>query len=93
MKHPISISINLDSLNEAYGFPKKFFDTTFHQVFKRIEKIAEKYNFPLTIFVIGKDLENEKNISRVKEWHEKGYEKEQGMKEGTKKGIHPGIAP
>ena len=74
MNNPISISINLDSLNEAYGFPKNFSDSTFHQVFKRIEKAAEKYNFPLTIFIIGKDLEDKKNLSRVKEWHEKGYE-------------------
>lgn len=74
MKSPISLSINLDSLNEAYGFPKKFDDPTFHEIFNRLEKIADRYNFPLSIFIVGKDLENIKNQYRVKEWHDKGYE-------------------
>jgi len=74
MNSPISLSINLDSLNEAYGFPQKFNDPTFHEIFNRLEKIADRYNFPLSIFIVGKDLENVKNQYRVKEWHDKGYE-------------------
>lgn len=74
MNAPISISLNFDSLNEAYGFPKNFRDPSFFDGFDRIEKIAEKYNFPLSIFIIGKDLENKEYASRVKEWHDKGHE-------------------
>lgn len=73
-KAPISISINLDSLNEAYGFPKNYEDPTFHHIFNRIEKLSSKFNFPLSIFVIGKDLENEKNLYQIKKWHDNGHE-------------------
>lgn len=71
---PISISINLDSLNEAYGFPENYEDQTFHRIFNRIEKLSSKFNFPLSIFVIGKDLENEKNLIQIKKWHDNGHE-------------------
>jgi|688.fasta_scaffold433258_2 hypothetical protein len=71
---PISISLNFDSLNEAYGFPKKFVDPTFFEVFNRIETLANKYNFPLTIFIIGKDLEKKKNCDQIKRWHDQGHE-------------------
>lgn len=74
MNGPISISINLDSLNEAYGFPKNFNDPTFDKIIKRIDELALKFNFPLSIFIIGRDLENKKNLPIVKEWQDKGYE-------------------
>lgn len=74
MNFPISININFDSLNEAYGFKKNKIDPTFFQVFDRIDKLASKYDFPLSIFVIGKDLENPEHARQVKIWHDKGYE-------------------
>ena len=74
MIRPISISLNFDSLNEAYGFPNNYKDPSFKIGFERLAKISAKYNFPLTIFVVGKDLTDPENAAKVKEWSDQGHE-------------------
>jgi len=68
------ISLNLDSIGHAIGESPLENDPTFNVVFKRIESIIDKYNIKISIFVIGKDLENKKNLNYVKEWFNKGHE-------------------
>jgi peptidoglycan/xylan/chitin deacetylase (PgdA/CDA1 family) len=71
---PIAVSVNFDSLNEAYGFPAGYRDPSFFEGMDRLLRIAERYNIPLSIYVIGKDLENKEIFSRVREWSQFGHE-------------------
>ena len=67
----VGISLNLDSLGEAYGFPKHFIDDKAFSIgLERIQKLSSKYKFPLTIFVVGRDLENKKNYYLLKKFCE-----------------------
>ena len=53
----------MDSLGESYGWPKNYFnDSSFKYGLDRIEKILKKFDIPITIFIVGKDLENKNNI-------------------------------
>ena len=71
---PLAISLNFDSLNEAYGFPPGFRDVSFFAAFDRLALLAAKYDLPLSIYVIGKDLEHPDHRARVCEWHAMGHE-------------------
>jgi peptidoglycan-N-acetylglucosamine deacetylase len=73
-RKPIAISLNFDSLNEAYGFPKNFKDPSFGEGFGRLAELCAKYSFPLSIYVIGKDLSDPERASAVKEWSAQGHE-------------------
>jgi peptidoglycan/xylan/chitin deacetylase (PgdA/CDA1 family) len=74
MTDPISISVNFDSLNEAYGFPPGYRDPSFFKAFDRLATLATKYNFPLSIYIIGRDLEHADHAARVREWSQMGHE-------------------
>lgn len=64
-----SLNLHLDSLGESYGWPKNYIDDkTFSIGLKRISKILKKHKVPLTLFVIGKDLENKKNVYFLKKF-------------------------
>jgi peptidoglycan/xylan/chitin deacetylase (PgdA/CDA1 family) len=68
-KKKFCLNLHLDSLGESYGWPKDYInDNTFTIGLERISKILKKYNMPITIFVIGKDLENEKNVKFLKKF-------------------------
>jgi peptidoglycan-N-acetylglucosamine deacetylase len=71
---PIAININFDSLNQAYGFPAGFRDPSFFEGMDRLLQIANRYQAPLSIFVIGRDLENPEIYARVKDWSDAGHE-------------------
>ena len=70
----ISININFDSMGWALGYPSDYEDKTFTTIGDRFMRLAEKYNFKYTIFVIGKDLENGRNAEAVCEWSRRGHE-------------------
>jgi len=72
--NPIAISLNFDSINESLGFPKKFNDPSYFKGFDRVIEIINKYNIKISIFVIGKDLENKEIFSRVRDWSSAGHE-------------------
>lgn len=74
MDTPISLSLNFDSLNEAYGFPPNYRDPSFFEAYDRLATLAAEFNFPLSIYIIGKDLENPENAARVREWAQHGHE-------------------
>ena len=53
------INLNFDSLGAAYGWPSGFKeDKAFTKGLDRITSLCRKLNIPITIFVVGKDLEN-----------------------------------
>jgi peptidoglycan/xylan/chitin deacetylase (PgdA/CDA1 family) len=77
MKHELisNININFDSLGWALQLnPREFDDPTFFTIADRFLKLADKYDFKYTIFVIGKDLENPAVAKIVKEWQNLGHE-------------------
>lgn len=68
-KKKFCLNLHLDSLGESYGWPKNYIDdNAFIIGLKRISKILKKHKIPITIFVIGKDLENEKNVKFLKKF-------------------------
>jgi|TARA_Y100000294_G_C8563649_1_gene340000 peptidoglycan/xylan/chitin deacetylase (PgdA/CDA1 family) len=69
-----AVSLHLDSLGHGYGFPQRYKDPTFFEVSERFLKIAQKYNFKYTIYIIGKDLEKSENRERVNHWASEGHE-------------------
>jgi peptidoglycan/xylan/chitin deacetylase (PgdA/CDA1 family) len=65
----ISINLHLDSLGESYGWPDDFVnDNAFSVGLERIGKILKKFKIPITVFVVGKDLENKKNFDLIKKF-------------------------
>jgi peptidoglycan-N-acetylglucosamine deacetylase len=74
LKAPIAININFDSLNQAYAFPIGFRDPSFFEGMDRFLNIANRFQAPLSIFVIGRDLENPEIYARVREWSSAGHE-------------------
>jgi len=57
-----AINLNFDSLGEAYGWPKDFVeDAAFTRGVDRILDLSQKFDVPITFFLVGKDLENKKN--------------------------------
>jgi peptidoglycan/xylan/chitin deacetylase (PgdA/CDA1 family) len=73
-KPPIAISLNFDSLNEAYGFPPGYRDPSFFYVFDRLTTMCAKDGVPLSIYIVGKDLENPEHAARVRDWADWGHE-------------------
>jgi hypothetical protein len=71
---PISISLNFDSLNEAYGFPQGYRDPSFFVAFDRLVNLASKHGLTFTVYIIGEDLENPEHFARVRDWAAAGYE-------------------
>ena len=69
-----AFNINFDSLGLSCGFPPSFHDPSFFEIADRFLALASKYNFKLSIFVIGKDLEKPENRDAVKKWSELGHE-------------------
>ncbi len=69
-----AISLHLDSLGEAYGFPQNYRDPTFFEISERFFRIADEYDFRYSIYVIGRDLEKTENRERVGEWSSQGHE-------------------
>ena len=56
------ISLNLDSIGYATNsYPLKN-DPAFTIAIPRIEKILDKYDIKMSVFVIGKDLKEDSNV-------------------------------
>ncbi|MBF0323883.1 MAG: polysaccharide deacetylase family protein [Alphaproteobacteria bacterium] len=71
---PIAININFDSLNEAFGFPDGFRDPSFFAAFDRLSAAAERRGMRLSLYIIGRDLDNSEIAARVRDWHAAGHE-------------------
>jgi len=76
----IGLSINLDSMRECLKLagageaPAGFRDSAFFEIMDRFLSLAGRWQAPLTIFVIGRDLEDPANRARVAEWSALGHE-------------------
>ena len=71
---PIAFNINFDSMGEALGYPDGLRDPSFFRVFDRIADLAARFAMPLSIFVIGRDLEDPECAARVRDWAQAGHE-------------------
>ena len=66
-KKLFAINLNFDSLGEAYGWPKGFVeDAAFTRGVDRILNLSQKFNIPITFFLVAKDLENRKNYEIIR---------------------------
>ena len=66
-KKLFAINLNFDSLGEAYGWPRDFVeDAAFTKGVDRILNLSQKFNIPITFFLVGKDLENKKNFEIIR---------------------------
>ena len=79
-RRPIALNINFDSIAaclEAKGVEvdrRTFVDPSFGTIMDRFHRLADEYGAPLTIYVIGHDLESSANRSAVRAWSERGDE-------------------
>ncbi len=78
-KKPIALNINMDSMRECLklvgGDPASLTtDHSFFAVMDRFISIASEHGAKLTIFVIGRDLEDARNFDQVREWSRQGHE-------------------
>lgn len=74
LQTPVSLNINFDSFNEAFGFPKDFHDPCFFDGMDRFIDLANRYNYKATLYIIARDLENPEIAARVRDWHIQGHE-------------------
>jgi len=66
-KKLFAINLNFDSLGEAYGWPHDFLeDAAFTKGVDRILNLSQKFNVPITFFLVGKDLENKRNYEIIR---------------------------
>ena len=74
MTNKLAININFDSIGEALGYPPGYKDPSFFKVFDRLISISQKKGIPLSLFVIGRDLEDKDIAARVRELSIDGFE-------------------
>lgn len=68
------VSLHLDSLGEAFGYPDGFLDPAYHQVLDRFQALCDRHGIRGSVFVIGKDLQDRANRSRLRWLASKGHE-------------------
>jgi len=69
-----AVSLNLDSMDHAFGYPAGYEDPTFGPVMDRFEAYAERFGFRYSLYVIGRDLEKQRHRVKVRGWAERGHE-------------------
>jgi len=69
-----AVSLNLDSMAHAFGYPAGYEDPTFGPVLDRFEALAKEFGLPYSIFAIGRDLENQRHVERLRDLAAKGHE-------------------
>jgi peptidoglycan/xylan/chitin deacetylase (PgdA/CDA1 family) len=76
----IALNINFDSLSECLRLSgidvdhRTFVDPSFGVIMDRFRKLAEEYNAPISVYVIGRDLLSPEHARRVREWSDQGLE-------------------
>lgn len=68
------VSLHLDSLGEAFGYPEGFRDPAYHQVLDRFQALCDRHGIRGSVFVIGKDLQDEANRARLRWLAAQGHE-------------------
>lgn len=80
MKKPVGLNINFDSVRECLKLaghdtpPAGFRDPAFHAIMDRFLALADEFKTKLTIFVIGRDLEDPASRAQVQRWASLGHE-------------------
>ena len=68
------ISLNLDSIGQAIGNFQLENDPAFSVALNRIQSTLDKFKIPCSVFVVGKDLENNANVKSLKKFIDSGNE-------------------
>lgn len=68
------VSLHLDSLGEAFGYPEDLYDPAYHQVLDRFQRLCDRFGIRGSVFVIGRDLESRYHRSRLRWLQAKGHE-------------------
>ena len=58
----IALVVHLDTVAETLGFTEKFSDPSYFSVMDRFLEIAENRKFKLSIYPIGRELEDPRKI-------------------------------
>lgn len=74
MQGYVGVSLNLDSMAHAFGYPDGYVDPTFGKVMDRFEECAKETGFRYSIFAIGRDLEKPEHCERLRDLLKKGHE-------------------
>lgn len=70
----IAIAVHLDSLGEMVGFDPAFVDPTYTKILPRFVDFAEEKGAPLSLYAVGKDLENQDSIHFLQQSVRSGHE-------------------
>ena len=70
----VAVSLNLDSMAHAFGYPAGYEDPAFRQVLDRFELFSDRHRFRYTVYVIGRDLEVAAHRARVRSLARAGHE-------------------
>lgn len=76
----VALNINFDSVAaclRAHGVDidyDTFVDPSFGPIMDRFQRLADEYDAPLTVYVVGEDLLSSRNRERVRTWSEQGHE-------------------
>jgi len=76
----IALNINFDSLSECLRLSgiavdhSSFVDPCFGRIMDRFRALADEYGAPLTVYVIGRDLQTQDHADRVRAWSSDGCE-------------------
>lgn len=68
------ISLHLDSLGEAFGYPNGLYDPAYHQVLDRFQKLCDRFGIRGSVYAIGRDLHDRSHRSRLRWLAHKGHE-------------------
>lgn len=68
------VSLHLDSLGEAFGYPGDIYDPAYHQVLDRFQRLCDRFGFRGSVFVIGRDLQERAHRNRLRWLADKGHE-------------------
>jgi hypothetical protein len=68
------ISLHLDSLGEAFGYPDNLYDPAYHQVLDRFQRLCDRFSVRGSVYIIGRDLQERAHRSRLRWLANKGHE-------------------
>lgn len=60
------ISLHLDSLGEAFGYPDGLYDPAYHQVLDRFQRLCDRFGIRGSVYAIGRDLQDRSHRSRLR---------------------------
>ncbi len=70
----VAVTLHLDSMAQAAGYPDRYMDPTYRQVMDRFLAIGDEFQFPYSMYAIGRDLEDPFARQRLRALAADGHE-------------------